>query len=50
MYMGDKPITNEDKERYMIVEKIDDRPFKVDLATLNKYQSRIGNEKIVINL
>ena len=47
MYMGEKPITNEDRQRYTIVETIDDRPFKVDLATMNKYQSRIGNEKIV---
>jgi hypothetical protein len=47
MHMNDKKFEEADIERYTVIEKIDQVPYKIDLNTLKKYESRVGNQPIV---
>lgn len=48
MFMNEKKVEVGDIEKYTVVERIENRPFKVDLKTLTKYNTKVGTELIVI--
>lgn len=47
MYLNERKVEVGDIQKYTFYEKIDQIPYKVDLKTLQKYESRIGNERVV---
>jgi hypothetical protein len=50
MHMNDQKFEEADIERYTVIEKIDQVPYKIDLNTLKKYENRVGNQPIVIKI
>ena len=48
MHINERKVEIGDVERYTVVEKIDDRPYKIDLKTLSRINTKIGTNKIVI--
>ena len=48
MFMNEKKVEVGDIEKYTVVERIENRPFKVDLKTLTKYNTKVGTDLIVI--
>jgi hypothetical protein len=47
MYLNERKFEVGDVERYTVTEKNDEVPYKVDMKTLTKLQTRKGFEKIV---
>ena len=47
MHLNEVKFEEADIEKYAYVEKIDRVPYKIDLNTLKKYESREANQVLV---
>jgi hypothetical protein len=50
MHLNERKIEVGDVDRYTIIEKIDQIPYKIDLKTMKKFENRVGNHPIVRKL